>query len=54
MKKITLVLILGLLSVSSYSQEDKSMNCGGVERWSEKVLVDAGVSSINFTPVTKK
>ncbi|HEV7230302.1 MAG TPA: T9SS type A sorting domain-containing protein [Bacteroidia bacterium] len=29
-----------------------SMNCGGTERWSVKVLVDAAVSQINFTPVT--
>src|ERR1022692_4302387 len=52
MRKITLILISGLLSMSIYSQ-DRSMNCGGVERWSEKVLVDASVSSINFTTVTK-
>jgi hypothetical protein len=30
-----------------------SMNCGGVERWSVKVLVDGAVSQINFTPVSK-
>ncbi|HXC05101.1 MAG TPA: T9SS type A sorting domain-containing protein [Bacteroidia bacterium] len=32
---------------------DKSMNCGGVERWSEKVLVDAAVGTINWTPVVQ-
>ncbi|MFI5149913.1 MAG: T9SS type A sorting domain-containing protein [Bacteroidia bacterium] len=32
---------------------DRSMNCGGVERWSVKVLVDAAVSTINWTPVVK-
>ena len=25
--------------------------CGGTERWSQKVLVDAAVSTINFTPI---
>jgi hypothetical protein len=25
--------------------------CGGVERWNEKVLVDAAVPTINFTPI---
>jgi hypothetical protein len=34
-------------------RSDRSMNCGGVERWSVKVLVDNAVNQINFTPVTQ-
>jgi hypothetical protein len=34
-------------------EADRSMNCGGVERWSEKVLVDAAVGTINWTPVVQ-
>ncbi len=29
----------------------KQVLCGGVERWSVKVLTDAAVSTINFTPI---
>ena len=25
--------------------------CGGIERWSQKVLTDAAASTVNFTPV---
>jgi len=32
---------------------DRSLNCGGTERWSEKVLVDAAVGTINWTPVVQ-
>jgi hypothetical protein len=32
---------------------DRSMNCGGVERWAQKTLTDAAENTINFTPVLK-
>lgn len=31
--------------------ETEQTMCGGTERWSQKVLVDAAVSTINFTPI---
>jgi hypothetical protein len=31
-------------------EKDEQTLCGGVERWSQKVLTDAAVSAINFTP----
>ncbi|HKC67145.1 MAG TPA: T9SS type A sorting domain-containing protein [Bacteroidia bacterium] len=31
--------------------EVEQIMCGGTERWSEKVLVDAAVNTINFTPL---
>jgi len=31
----------------------KGMNCGGTERWAQKTLTDAAISSINWTPVTQ-
>lgn len=31
-------------------EKDEQILCGGVERWSVKVLTDAAVSAINFTP----
>jgi hypothetical protein len=34
-------------------KSDRSMNCGGVERWAEKVLTDALEHTINFTAVPK-
>ena len=36
---------------SEEETSDKSVNCGGVERWAVKVLADAAVNTINFTPV---
>jgi hypothetical protein len=36
---------------SEEKSSDKSVNCGGVERWAVKVLADAAVNTINFTPV---
>jgi hypothetical protein len=32
---------------------DRSINCGGVERWAQKTLTDAAENTINFTPVTQ-
>jgi hypothetical protein len=34
-------------------EEIGQVMCGGTERWSQKVLVDAAASSINFTPLSK-
>ncbi len=31
---------------------DRAANCGGVERWGQKVLVDTATNSINWTPDT--
>ena len=33
-------------------EEEESVQCGGTERWSVKVLVDAAETSINFTPIS--
>ncbi len=35
-----------------YELADGKTLCGGTERWSQKVLVDAAVSTINFTPIS--
>ncbi|HXC05922.1 MAG TPA: hypothetical protein VNZ86_14265, partial [Bacteroidia bacterium] len=32
--------------------EDRSINCGGTERWGQKVLIDTAARSINLTPDT--
>ncbi len=32
-------------------EEEESVQCGGTERWSVKVLTDAAESTINFTPI---
>ncbi|HWY38411.1 MAG TPA: T9SS type A sorting domain-containing protein [Bacteroidia bacterium] len=37
---------------SEEEEEIESVQCGGVERWSVKVLVDAAESTINFTPIS--
>jgi hypothetical protein len=41
---------------SEYSEEEEeekgeAIQCGGVERWSVKVLTDNAVNTINFTPI---
>ena len=45
-----------LFSQNNYRNEEneelEGAACGGTERWSQKVLVDAAVNSINFTPVS--
>lgn len=33
-------------------EKGQSTECGGIERWSVKVLVDPAVNTINFTPVS--
>lgn len=44
-------------ATKSYEEEEEEVGengkvlCGGTERWSVKVLVDAAVSTINFTPI---
>ena len=56
--KNTLIIILFAFSISSYSQNEElnertaatnTTACGGVERWSVKVLTDAASSTVNFT-----
>lgn len=58
MKKYILLLILSITSTFCYSQteigEDNLENkatCGGVERWSLKVLTDTGAGNVNYVPV---
>lgn len=60
MKKILLTLIAILLIMANLAaqnrnsegeESDASVNCGGVERWAVKVLADAAVNTINFTPI---
>jgi hypothetical protein len=51
MKKfIVLSCICLAVAAGNYSRA-QSVLCGGTERWSVKVLTDAAVSTINFTPV---
>jgi hypothetical protein len=63
-KLVNLFLLLLLLSVSVTNAQNKTVEkeeeeeerneqtmCGGTERWSQKVLVDAAVNTINFTPI---
>lgn len=60
MKKLLLttltitVLISNLHAQNKYTEEeesDKSVNCGGVERWDVKVLTDSKAKTIDFNPV---
>ena len=57
MKNI-LIVALFAFSASSYSQNEElyertastsTTACGGVERWSVKVLTDAAASTVNLT-----
>ncbi len=66
-KLVNLFLLLLLLSVNitnaqnnrkekveeeeEYELANGKTLCGGTERWSQKVLVDAAISTINFTPI---
>ncbi len=60
MKKLIHSLLIGFIAFTINAQENskrsygeiESVQCGGTERWSEKVLVDALESTINFTPVS--
>ena len=61
MKKLFLTLIALFVVISSLSaqiknseeeESDNSVNCGGVERWNEKVLTDAKVNLIDFNPIS--
>jgi len=61
MKKLSLTLIALLVVIVSLSaqiknsaeeESDQSVNCGGVERWAEKVLADSKVNFIDFSPIS--
>jgi len=51
--KAKLLILAFIYTASIYGQTPKEerIQCGGVERWSEKVLVDGAVNTINFTPI---
>ena len=51
MNKIIVVFSLLLLCSVVGKSQTQSILCGGVERWSVKVLIDPAVNTINFTPV---
>ena len=65
-KLLNLFLLLLLLSLNVTNAQNKAVEkeeeeeeekteqtmCGGTERWSQKVLVDAAVNTINFTPIS--
>ena len=39
------------LSVHAQQQSEERVPCGGVERWSIKVLTDSDTSTVNFNPI---
>jgi hypothetical protein len=46
--------LIVLVGVRLFAQEEEGAGkttCGGTERWSLKVLTDAGATSVNYTPV---
>jgi len=61
--KLTILFSLLLLFIGTYASAQNNLRdkeeegevdaamCGGTERWSQKVLVDAAVGTINFTPI---
>jgi hypothetical protein len=60
MKKLLLttltitVLLSNLYAQNKYAEEeesDKSVSCGGVERWDVKVLTDSKANTIDFNPI---
>lgn len=60
MKKFLFPLVFCIAGLTLNAQENakhsteeiEANQCGGTERWSEKVLVDSLESTINFTPIT--
>lgn len=61
MKKLILTLIALVVVIAGLSaqiknseeeESDMSVNCGGVERWDEKVLTDSKVNLIDFNPIS--
>jgi hypothetical protein len=66
LKLVSLFVLLSMLSVNLANAQNNAREteeeeeegetervmCGGTERWSQKVLVDAAVSTINFTPIS--
>lgn len=52
MKRLLIIVsVCFAVTIHAQSIPEERVLCGGVERWSQKVLVDTLVSSINFTPI---
>ncbi len=46
------ILLLFTIALTIAELNAQTVNCGGVERWDEKVLTDPLVNTVNFTPIT--